>query len=74
MTENNYTVFHLHSDLSNGVTNVDSVTKYHEYIKKAKELGMKAMAFSEHGNIFEWYHKKKAIEDEIYPCCRGVCY
>ena len=36
MTENNYTVFHLHSDLSNGVTNVDSVTKYHEYIKKAK--------------------------------------
>lgn len=40
-----YTVYHLHSDLSNGVTNIDSVTKYGEYIEKAKELGMKAMAF-----------------------------
>lgn len=57
-----YTVYHLHSDLSNGVTNIDSVTKYGEYIEKAKELGMKAMAFSEHGSVFEWWHKKGAIE------------
>lgn len=57
-----YTVYHLHSDLSNGVTNIDSVTKYNEYIVKAKELGMKAMAFSEHGSVFEWNHKKTAIE------------
>lgn len=57
-----YTVYHLHSDLSNGVTNIDSVTKYGEYIEKAKECGMKAMAFSEHGSIFEWWHKKSAIE------------
>ena len=57
-----YTVYHLHSDLSNGVTNIDSVTKYGEYIKKAKECGMKALAFSEHGSVFEWYHKKSAIE------------
>ena len=57
-----YTVYHLHSDLSNGVTNIDSVTKYGEYIEKAKELGMKAMAFSEHGSVFEWWHKKSAIE------------
>lgn len=59
---NNYTVYHLHSDLSNGVTNVDSVTKYGEYISRAKECGMKALAFSEHGSIFEWYHKKTEIE------------
>lgn len=26
-------------------------------------MGMKALAFSEHGSIMEWYHKKKAIED-----------
>lgn len=58
-----YTVYHLHSDLSNGVTNIDSVTKYGEYIAKAQKLGMKAMAFSEHGSVFEWWHKKKAIED-----------
>jgi len=36
----NYVVYHLHSDLSNGVTNVDSVTKFKEYIEKAKEFLM----------------------------------
>ena len=59
----NYVVYHLHSDLSNGVTNIDSVTKFQEYIDAAKECGMKAMAFSEHGSIFEWWHKKCAIEE-----------
>lgn len=62
MTNNNYVVWHLHSDLSNGITNVDSVTKYNEYVDYAASLGMKAMAFSEHGCIFEWVHKKQAIE------------
>lgn len=62
MNNNNYVVYHLHSDLSNGVTNVDSVTKYKEYIDYAASLGMKAMAFSEHGCIFEWVHKKEYIE------------
>lgn len=57
-----YTIYHLHSDLSNGVTNVDSVTKYGQYVEKAKECGMNAMAFSEHGSAFEWWHKKQAIE------------
>ena len=59
---NNYVVYHLHSMLSNGVTNIDSVTKYTEYVDYAKSLGMKAMAFSEHGCIFEWVHKKEYIE------------
>ena len=59
---NNYVVYHLHSDLSNGVTNVDSVTKYHEYVDYAASLNMKAMAFAEHGCIFEWIHKKQKIE------------
>lgn len=59
---NNYTIYHLHSDLSNGVTNVDSVTKYNEYIDRAAECGMTALGFSEHGSVFEWYHKKSAIE------------
>lgn len=58
----NYTVYHIHSDLSNGVTNVDSVTKYGEYVDYAQSLGMKALGFSEHGSIFEWYHKKCKIE------------
>lgn len=59
---NNYFCYHLHSDLSNGVTNVDSVTKFEEYVERAKECGMKALAFSEHGSVFEWWHKKCAIE------------
>lgn len=59
---NNYTVYHLHSDLSNGTTTMDSVTKYKMYIKKAQECGMQALGFSEHGSVFEWYHKKCDIE------------
>ena len=59
---NNYVVWHLHSDLSNGITNIDSVTKYKEYVEYAKSLGMTALGFAEHGNIFEWVHKKEAIE------------
>lgn len=62
MSIDNYVVYHLHSDLSNCVTNVDSVTKFGEYVDMAKSLGMKAMAFAEHGSIMEWWHKKCAIE------------
>jgi len=58
----NYTVLHLHSDMSNGVTNVDSVTKFQEYIDRAAELGMTALAFSEHGSVFDWHGKKESIE------------
>ena len=58
----NYFCYHLHSDLSNAVTNIDSVTKYYQYIERAKECGMKALAFSEHGSVMEWWHKKSAIE------------
>ena len=59
---NNYCIYHLHSDMSNGVTNIDSVTKFQRYIDRAKETGMKAMAFSEHGSVFAWDLKKEAIE------------
>lgn len=58
----NYTVYHLHSDLSNGVTNIDSVTKYAEYIKCAKENKMHALGYTEHANTFEWWHKKCDVE------------
>lgn len=68
----NYTVYHLHSHLSNGVTNVDSVTKYDEYIDLAKEYGMSALGFSEHGSIFEWYHKKTKIEQAGMKYIHGI--
>lgn len=57
-----FVYIHLHSDLSNGVTNIDSVTKYDDYIAKAKECGMTAMAFTEHGSVFSWINKKRHIE------------
>lgn len=59
---NNYTIYHLHSDLSNAFTVMDSVTKYESYIKQAEKLGMKAMAFAEHGSVLQWVKKKEAIE------------
>lgn len=59
---NNYFCYHIHSDLSNAVTNIDSVTKFGDYIKAAQECGMTTFGFSEHGSVMEWLHKKEAIE------------
>ena len=59
----NYTILHLHSMLSNGVTNIDSVTPYDQYIDKAHKLGMTAMAFSEHGSVLGWVKKKLHMEE-----------
>ena len=58
----NYTIFHCHSMLSNGVTNIDSITNFRSYIELAKNEGMNALCFSEHGSVFEWVHKKEEIE------------
>jgi DNA polymerase-3 subunit alpha len=58
----NYTLYHLHSDFSNCTTNIDSVTKFTDYIERAKALGMTALGFSEHGNIYGWWRKKCAVE------------
>lgn len=60
----NYVVYHLHSHISNLTAGqgADSVTKYEAYIKRAKELGMNAMAFSEHGSVMNWIKKKQLME------------
>ena len=67
----NYVPYHMHTQLSL----LDSCAKYKEYVDKAQECGMKAFAFSEHGNVFEYYHKKTAIENAgmkyIHAC---ECY
>ena len=68
----NYTVYHLHSMLSNGVTNIDSITNFRDYVTRAKELGMTAMCCSEHGSVFEWIHKKEAIEKAGMKYIHGV--
>lgn len=58
MNNNQYVVYHLHSDLSL----LDSCTKYQDYINKAVELGQKAICFTEHGNIYNWVNKKIACD------------
>lgn len=58
--------------LSNGTTNIDSVTTHSEYIARAKELGMKAICYSEHGNIFSWLHKKEETEAAGMKYVHGV--
>ena len=60
--DKNYVILHLHSDLSSCTTSIDSVTKPKQYVDRAKECGMKAMAFSEHGSVMMWVKKKEMIE------------
>lgn len=57
-------VYHLHSNISNPTagSGADSATKFTDYLDRAVELGMKAIAFSEHGNIFNWVNKKLETE------------
>jgi DNA polymerase-3 subunit alpha len=60
----NYTVLHLHSMDSNpksGLT-IDSVTPFQDYIIKAKECGMSAIAFTEHGSVLHNIAKKQMCE------------
>lgn len=58
----NYTITHLHSDISSAVTNIDSVTKFTDYIEQAKAWGMTAIAFTEHGSVMSWVKKKETCE------------
>lgn len=41
---------------------VDSITSFQEYIDKAKECGMKAIAFTEHGAVLHNIAKRQACE------------
>ncbi|WP_440109929.1 PHP domain-containing protein [Paenibacillus sp. QZ-Y1] len=69
--DKNYTVYHLHSDLSNG-TMMDASSKYIDYILKAKSLGMKAIAFSEHGNVYNWISKKISCDEHGLKYIHGM--
>lgn len=63
---------HCHTDLSNGTTNIDSVTKYQQYVDKCVELGMHAIAFTEHGNMFNWLYKKEYCESKGIKYIHGI--
>ena len=68
---NNYTVLHLHSMFGNGGF-VDSTVKYSEYIDRAVDIGMKAIAFTEHGNVFSWFKKKQYAEEKGLKYIHGI--
>lgn len=61
---NNYTILHLHSEDSNPYSSleVDSITPFQDYINKAVELGMKAIAFTEHGCVLHNVAKKQMCD------------
>lgn len=69
--EKNYVVYHLHSYYSL----LDSCTSPKEYINRAKELGQKAICFTEHGNIYNWFEKKKLCDEVGIKYLHGIeCY
>lgn len=68
----NYTILHLHTDLSTATTNIDSVTKSEDYIKKVASLNMKAIAFTEHGNLLNWAKKKELCEKYGLKYIHGI--
>lgn len=70
--ENNYVVYHLHDDTSNANGYADSCTKFDEYIKLAKKCNMKAIAFSNHGGIYDWIKKKQYCDKYGIKYIHGV--
>jgi len=59
---------HVHTDYSL----LDSTAKPVDYINICKRLGMKALAFTEHGNIYNWIKKKQLCDKENIKYIHGV--
>jgi len=57
---------------SNAQINIDSITSFDEYVLKAKECGMKAIAFTEHGNVLGWVKKKQCCEQNGLKYIHGI--
>ena len=65
---NNYVTYHLHTEDSL----LDSCTNYKDYIDYAALLGQKAICFTEHGNIYNWYKKKSYAESKGLKYLHGI--
>ena len=71
MSTNNYVCYHLHTDLSL----LDSCTKAKDYVELAVKLGQKSIAFTEHGNLYDWVSKKQLCDQNGLKYIHGVeCY
>lgn len=68
----NYIAYHIHDDTSNCNGYADSCTSYKEYIKLAKKENMKAIAFSNHGGIYDWIRKKQDCDKAGIKYIHGV--
>ena len=67
----NYVAYHVHDDCSL----LDSCTKYTEYIDRAIELGQKAIAITNHGNLYNWLERKMYAEEHGIKMLIGMeCY
>lgn len=72
MSDKIYTVYHLHDDTSNVNGFADSCSNFKEYIKLAKKQGMKAIAFSNHGGIYDWIKKKQECDKAGIKYIHGI--
>lgn len=67
----NYVPYHVHTMYSL----LDSTTSFEQYIDRAKDCGMKAICFSEHGNVFGWFKKMSYCEKNDIKFLYGIeCY
>lgn len=66
--EEQYAALHVHSDYSL----LDSTTDYKLYVDRACELEQKAIAFTEHGNIYNWVLKKIYCDEKHIKYIHGV--
>lgn len=57
--KHNYVMYHCHTEYSL----LDSATQYPDYIELAVKNGMKAISFSEHGNLYNWTEKWGACKE-----------
>ena len=67
----NYTIYHCHTMYSL----LDSSTRFEQYVDKAKECGMKAIGFTEHGDVYGWFKKMQYCQKNEIKFLYGIeCY
>ena len=71
MSTHNFVSYHMHTWYSL----LDSCTSPESYIKRAAELNMKAICFTEHGNLYNWYEKLRLCKQYGLKYLHGIeCY
>lgn len=69
--EKSYVPYHVHTELSL----LDSCTNYKDYVNFCVENNIKAICFSEHGNIYQHIAKRMYCEEKDIKYLHGIeCY